>query len=293
VIAIVVHGGVSSQKRQEIQRKGVKEAAREGYSRLDRGDSALDAVESAVVNMEDNPVFNAGTGSSLTIEGEAEMDASVMTDDLHCGAVGAIKWVKNPVKVARMVMEKTDHIILAGEGATRFAWMMGFDYYNPVTPDKRRVLLQKVGELSEDHPRLPRMKDYKWRYGYGTVGAVALDRYGRIAVATSTGGLLMNLPGRLGDTPVIGAGTYANTLGGVSAMGHGECIMRVVLAKAIVDRMGIHPVQKAVDEAISMAGDIGGECGAIALDKTGNVGVGFNTEGMAYASVRDGQLEVF
>lgn len=293
MIAIAVHGGVSGQKRQEIQRRGVKEAAGEGYRLLDRGDSALDAVECAVVKMEDNPVFNAGTGSALTIEGEAEMDASVMTDDLRCGAVGAIKWVKNPVKVARMVMEKTDHIMLAGEGATRFAWMMGFDYYNPVTPDKRRMLLQKIEELSEDDPRLPRMKDYRSRYGYGTVGAVALDRNGRIAVATSTGGLMMNLPGRLGDTPVIGAGTYANAVGGVSAMGHGECIMRVVLAKAIVDRMKTCPVQRAVDETVSIAGDIGGECGAIALDKAGNVGIGFNTEGMAYASIRDGQLEVF
>lgn len=293
MIAIVVHGGVSSHRKEEIQRSGVREAVEKGYELLDRGGSALDAVELAVVQMEDNPAFNAGTGSALTIEGEAEMDASVMTDDLQCGAVGAIKWVKNPVKVARKVMEETDHIVLAGEGATRFAWMMGFEYYNPVTSDRRKLLLDEIRKVSADHPRLPKMKDYRQRYGYGTVGAVALDEKKQIAVATSTGGMMMNLPGRLGDTPVIGAGTYANSLGGASAMGHGECIMRAVLAKAVVDRMGYHPLQKAVDETISTATDTGCKCGVIALDKAGHIGIGFNTEGMAYASIRDEELQVF
>lgn len=293
MIAIVVHGGASSRKKKEAHRNGVIEAVKKGYEVLERGGSALDAVELAVVVLEDNPLFNAGTGSALTIEGEAEMDASVMTDDLRCGAVASIKWVKNPIKVARKVMESTDHAILAGEGATRFAWMMGFDYYNPVTPERRKMLSQQLKRLSSDHPYLPRMKGFLKRFGSGTVGAVALDDKRRIAVATSTGGIMLNLPGRVGDTPVIGAGTYADSTGGASATGHGECIIKLCLAKAVVDKLKTVSVQKAVDEVVSDAKKIGCRCGVIALDKTGNIGIGFNTESMAYASIRDGELNVF
>jgi beta-aspartyl-peptidase (threonine type) len=293
VLAIVVHGGISGRRRKRMQRSGVAEAAQEGYEILRRGGQALDAVEKAVVVMEDNPIFNAGTGSALTLDGEAEMDASVMTGDLRCGAVGSIKWVKNPVTVARKVMEETDHVLLAGEGASRFAWMKGFDYYNPVTPERREMFVKEIREEKMNDPYFPGRGSRTSRYGFGTVGAVGLDEKGGLAVATSTGGIMMNLPGRLGDTPLIGAGTYANRLAGASAMGHGECITRLVLAKAVVDRVEGSTVQGAVDRAISDATELGCRCGVIALDRAGNVGIGFNTEGMAYASMGDGQLKVF
>lgn len=276
-----------------MQRSGVTEAARGGYEVLRRGASALDAVEVAVVTMEDNPIFNAGTGSALTVDGEAEMDASVMTEDLRCGAVGGIKWVKNPVRVARKIMEETDHILLAGEGATRFAWMKGFDYYNPITEERKRMFIEQIRALRGSRPYSPGMEAYGREYGFGTVGAVALDRNRHLAVATSTGGIMLNLPGRLGDTPMIGAGTYANGLGGASAMGHGECIMKLVLAKAVVDRIGVSSVQESVDESMSNATENECRCGVIALDRDGNIGIGFNTEGMAHASLRDGRLRVF
>ncbi|KPJ50125.1 hypothetical protein AMJ40_03685 [candidate division TA06 bacterium DG_26] len=293
MIAIVAHGGISVRGRRERQRIGVKEGVEKGYDVLVRGGSALDAVELAVVVMEDNPVFNAGTGSALTIEGEAEMDASIMADDLRCGAVAAIRWVKNPIKVARKVMEETDHIILAGEGATRFAWMMGFAYHNPVTQDRWKMMLQELSKLGPDHRYLPKTKRLVEAYRFGTVGAVALDRRNRIAVATSTGGMTANLPGRVGDTPVIGAGTYADDMGGASATGHGEAIIRLCLAKAVVERLKGLPVQEAVDDAISVASKRGYRCGVVAVDKEGRIGIGASVTQVAYAWMRDGHCEVF
>lgn len=293
MIAIVVHGGVASHKKKEIQRNGVREAVRAGYEVLSRGGSAVDASEKAVVIMEDNPVFNAGTGSALGTDGQAEMDASIMSDDLNCGAVAAIKWVRNPVRVARCVMDKTDHVLLAGDGATRFAWMMGFDYANVVTEERKRMLEKELGNLATDHPYFPRMKGLLRSQPLGTVGAVAMDEKKRIAAATSTGGMTMNLPGRVGDSAIIGVGTYVDSRGGASTMGHGECIMKMGLARTVIDRLEDLSAQEAADEVISEATNRGCHCGVIVIDRSVDVGIAFNTKGMAYASMRDDRLDLF
>ncbi len=293
MIAIVVHGGVASDKKREVQRNGVQEAARAGYEVLTHGGSAVDAAQKAVVAMEDNPVFNAGTGSALGADGQAEMDASIMSDDLSCGAVAAIMWVRNPIKVARCVMEKTDHVLLAGGGATRFAWMMGYEFANVVTDERKRMLERERQGLTCDHPYFPRMKGLLEGHSLGTVGAVAIDEEKRVAAATSTGGMTMNLPGRVGDSAIIGAGTYVDWRGGASAMGHGECIMKMCLARAVVEKLEQLPAQEAADEAISEATSRGCQCGVIVVDRSENVGIAFNTKGMAYASIRDERLDLF
>jgi beta-aspartyl-peptidase (threonine type) len=293
VIAIVVHGGVASHKKREIQREGVVEAVRAGYEILKQGGSAIDAVENAVVLMEEDPVFNAGTGSALGLDGQAEMDASIMSDDLECGAVAAIKWVRNPVKVARCVMEKTDHILLAGEGATRFAWMMGFECTNVVTEERKRMLAEGLAGLAPDHPYFPRMKGFLRDHSLGTVGSVAVDEKRRVAAATSTGGMNMNLPGRVGDSAIIGAGTYVDRRGGASAMGHGECILKIGLARAAVENLEQSSAQEAAAAAISAATGCGCSSGVIVVDRSENVGIAFNTEGMAYASMCNGRLDHF
>jgi beta-aspartyl-peptidase (threonine type) len=293
VIAIVVHGGVTSHKKEEILRSGVDEAAKAGYEVLSRSGSAVDAVERAVVVMEDNPVFNAGTGSSLGSDGQAEMDASIMSDDGRCGGVAAIKWVKNPVRIARRVMEETDHVLLAGEGATRFAWVMGFEFANVVTPERKKLLDAEREKLGSDHPYFPRMKDLLQSHPLGTVGAVAIDEKKRMAAATSTGGMTMNLPGRVGDSAIIGAGTYVDQRGGASAMGHGECIVKMGLARAVVDRLETLSARQAADELISEATNRGCHCGVVVIDRSVDLGIAFNTRGMAYASIRDDRMQLF
>jgi beta-aspartyl-peptidase (threonine type) len=203
---------------------------------LERGGKAIDAVTEAVVILEDDPRTNAGTGSRMRIDGRIQMDASIMTDDLECGAVAAIEDVKNPILVARRVMD-TPHILLVGRDATRFARKSGFKFYDPTTPAsslrwKESIRQIKTGEL----PAYAK----KWRdYAglVGTVGAVARDSDGRFCAGSSTGGTSYMMPGRVGDTPLIGAGIYCGPAGAVSVTGVGEEIAKRVLAKAVYDRM--------------------------------------------------------
>ncbi|WP_456367234.1 isoaspartyl peptidase/L-asparaginase family protein [Thermococcus sp.] len=298
MVAIIVHGGAGTIKKEEkIPQiiEGVKEAASAGWRELKRG-SALDAVEEAVKVLEDNPLFNAGTGSVLTLDGRVEMDAAIMRGKtLEAGAVAGIWGVKNPISVARKVMERTDHVLLIGEGAVKFARLLGFEEYDPVTDERlkqwrelRKKLLEKgetkhwkkLNELIKEYPELLR----------STVGAVAFDGE-EVVAGTSTGGVFLKVFGRVGDTPIIGGGTYANEVAGASCTGLGEVAIKLALAKSATDfvRLGMD-AQSASEAAISIATKYFGRdtMGIIMVDSKGNVGFAKNTRHMSYAFMRDG-----
>jgi beta-aspartyl-peptidase (threonine type) len=197
--------------------------------------------------------------------------------------------------VAREVMERTDHVFLVGRGAKRFARRAGYRPYDPVTARRRKQWEQMMGELAagKNPPYLPNLSSYGRAQRFGTVGAVAMDRSGHLAAATSTGAMMLRLPGRVGDSPIIGAGTYAHPLGAVSATGHGEEIIKIAWAVRTVDLMRRMSAQKAVEQSIRMATDNGCRGGLIAMDRRGNVGFGFNTRSMSWARADDGGVEVF
>ncbi len=261
--AIIVHGGAGRIRNDELplRLEGCKEAACAGWEILKHGGAALDAAEAAVVVLEDNPLFNAGTGSTLNSLGAVEMDAAIIDGDtLRAGAVAAVQGIKNPIKLARRVMEDGRHLLLAGEGGRLFAREMGFP---ECSPDALIVNAEQK----------------RWEEKHGTVGCVALDGVGKIAVATSTGGIFNKLPGRVGDSPLLGCGTYADDLGGVSCTGHGEAIMRVVLAKSTLEllKSGADP-QTAADQAVVLlAKKTGSTGGLIVLDRQGRIGYARNT----------------
>ncbi|NUM54045.1 MAG: isoaspartyl peptidase/L-asparaginase [Candidatus Hydrogenedentes bacterium] len=259
--ALAVHGGAGQWPEEKVQRAldGVSRALDIGQAILARGGAALDAVEQAVQVMEDDPVFDAGTGSYANTDGEVEMDA-IIADGAsgRFGSVAAVRNVRHPIAVARKVMDDTPHCLLVGEGATRFAHANGFDFI------PNELLL---GESF--HPI------------HDTVGAVALDSYGRLAVATSTGGTRGKMPGRVGDSPIFGAGAYADAACAVSSTGVGEFIMRALLAKFVADGIarGLTP-ELATQGAIAHLAHIGGMGGVIAVDREGRVGRWANTAAM-------------
>lgn len=287
--AIIANGGAGGLTYPGRRRRGLVSAVRAGYEMLRGGGSSLDAVERAVMMLEDAPVFNAGTGSCLNLEGRAEMDASIMTSDMRFGAVAAIERVRNPIRVARLVMEKTDHLLLGGPDAERFAVLMGIPEYDPVTAAARLTWKRRRRNLASKHfPKLGQLIDL-----YGTVGVVAIDRSGAIAVGTSTGGIHLRVPGRIGDTPVLGAGTYADRNGGVSATGHGEEIMRHLLAFRAVGLMARHSARDAGREIIAYATRRGCRCGLIGIDRRGGILCVNNTREMSWAFIRRGTLRTF
>ncbi len=290
---IVVHGGAGFwYKNIRKGLHGVLAAASTGNDILKRGGMALDAVEEAVALMEDNPVFNAGKGSSLTAIETVEMDAAMMDGrDLSAGAVALVREVKNPIRLARLVMEKTNHVLLAGECAERLARIFSLPRSNPVTAERRRILrryrerpppirvawIRRNLRLVEEHPEL---------IPHDTVGAVAVDHEGNFAAATSTGGVLMKLPGRIGDTPLVGAGLYADNLSGAAtATGIGEVIVRLALSKDVCSMMGDGlPATKAAIGAIMTASKrLKGDAGVIAIDRRLRVAAVHNTPYMPWA----------
>ena len=298
MVAIIVHGGAGTIRKEERIPKvieGVRAAVLAGWRELKRG-SALDAVEEAVKALEDNPIFNAGTGSVLTLDGRVEMDAAIMRGKtLEAGAVAGIWGVKNPISVARKVMEKTDHVLLIGDGAVKFARLLGFEEYDPITEERlkqweelRKKLIEKgetrhwkkLNELIKEYPEVLR----------STVGAVAFDGE-EVVAGTSTGGVFLKMFGRVGDTPIIGGGTYANEVAGASCTGLGEVAIKLALAKSATDlvRLGLD-AQSASDAAISLATKYFGRdtMGIIMVDARGNVGFAKNTKHMSYAFMRDG-----
>jgi beta-aspartyl-peptidase (threonine type) len=278
--AIIVHGGAWSIPDDAIEDhiKGCREAAIRGYECLKSG-SAIDAVEEAVKYMEDDPTFDAGYGSFLNSEGEVELDALIVDGrSLRFGAVAGVKRIRNPILLARAVMEKTEHQMFIGEGAEKLAVRIGMS-------------LCDNSELV--HPR----ELERWRKGgnkdiFSTVGAVAMDSDGNLAAAVSTGGTPMKLPGRVGDTPLIGCGAYAdNSLGAAASTGYGEAIMRVVLAKKAVDLMESMPSPLAVKKALLIMKErTGGLGGLIAIDSRGEIGFYHMTSRMAFAYLKDGEI---
>jgi len=286
---IIANGGAGGISFPERRDKGLREAVGAGYEVLREGGTSLDAVERSVAILEDIKIFNAGTGSTLGLTGEVEMDASVMTSDGRYGAVASLREVKNPIRVARMVMERTDHMLLAGEGAQQFARLMGFKRYNPKTRERVRYWKRVRKSLTSRYfTRLKELSPY-----YGTVGVVALDQKGRIAVGTSTGGINLHLPGRVGDTPIIGAGTYCDQNGGVSTTGHGEAIMKTFLALRTVQLLARYPAKAAARKAIDYATRNGCRCGLIGIDRKGGILCLDNTKGMSWCYIKDGTIKSF
>ncbi|MGH7810846.1 MAG: isoaspartyl peptidase/L-asparaginase family protein [Candidatus Binatia bacterium] len=272
--AIIVHGGAGAIKDDSLPARldGCKAAAVAGWQILERGDSALDAAEAVVVLLEDNPLFNAGTGSALNSLGKVEMDAAIMEGQSLCaGSVAAVSGVKNPIQLARRVMEDARHVMLAGEGAFLFARENGFPECRPES-------------LIVDSARK------RWETKYGTVGCVSFDAAGRLAVATSTGGIFNKLPGRVGDSPLIGCGTYADDNGAASCTGEGEAIIRLVLAKRAVGFLHEgSEAQSAARMAVDCLDDqrIAGTGGIILIDRSGKIGYARNTTHMPVCFVTD------
>lgn len=280
---------------------GLEIALKSGWEILEAGGSSLDAVEAAVCELENYPLFNAGRGAVFTHEGKVELDAAIMNGhSLKAGAVTFVKNVKNPVKLARLVMERTEHILLAGEGANQFAEEMGVETESDeyFFTEHRWLQLQRAlssGRVTLDHSL---SGTDKFTTGplvrpIGTVGAVACDKNGYLAAATSTGGMTNKKFGRIGDTPIVGAGTYADDKCAVSCTGHGEYFMLGVAAYDVAARMKYKglSLEDAARETIDNIGTMNGEGGLIAVDGNGNVTLPFNSEGMYRGFVHaDGRL---
>lgn len=301
---IVVHGGAGTwqPERSGPGLAGVRRAAEIGFEILARGDSALDAVEEAVAVMEDNGAFNAGYGSSLTFDKRVEMEASIMDGKtLRAGAAGLLRNVRNPVRLARLVMEKTDHVFIVGEGAEKIAQIFSLEKRSPVSELRLRYWRRQIKALKEGKFPLPRLselaKAHPDVFSLETVGAVALDKDGNVAAATSTGGFPLKIPGRIGDSPLIGCGTYAdNTCGACSATGVGEIAIRLVLAKTVCNYMNEgKTAEEAVETAIRLVNmrlpDVYNSMGLIAVDANGNIGAAHNSPNLCWAYMNNKLLE--
>ena len=270
--AIIVHGGAGPIKDDSLPARleGCKAAAFAGWKILEQGGTALDAAEAAVVVLEDNPLFNAGTGSTLNNSGKVEMDAAIMEgQSLRAGAVAAVSGIRNPIKLARRIMEDGRHVMLASEGALLFAREIGFP----------EVSLE--GLIVESEKK-------RWQSKHGTVGCVAFDGNGKLAVATSTGGIFNKLPGRVGDSALIGCGTYAEEQGAVSCTGQGEAIMRVVLGKSAVELLkGVDPKSAANQAVALLAAKTDSTGGLILINRQGQIGYARNTTHMPVCWICD------
>ncbi len=302
---LVIHGGagnvIPERITEDVQPDYVEkltESLRVGEDILKNGGSSLDAVEAVVRVLEDSPLFNAGRGAVFTIDGNNELDASIMCGkDINSGAVASVTNVKNPVSAARKVMEESPHVLLIGKGAERFSYEKGLEivapsyFFDQERWDNYREFLkrQRSGDTGMNDPSPVDM--------IGTVGAVALDIHGNLAAATSTGGMTGKQFGRVGDSPIIGAGTYANNEScAVSATGHGEYFIRNVVAYDITARMKYKGVslEEAAEYVINnKLKEINARGGIIAVDKDGNISMPFNTEGMFRGFITsEGRLEV-
>ncbi|MCP1374056.1 isoaspartyl peptidase/L-asparaginase family protein [Dyella lutea] len=286
---LVIHAGAGAPRkdmppaREKAIRAALTQALLAGYTELKVGKPAIDGVTAALVVLEDDPLFNAGRGSVFTHAGTLEMDAAIMDGyTLRAGSVAAIDHVRNPILAARAVMEHSSHVMLVGAGAEAFARSQGLAMESDAwfRTEERWQQLQRA--LKEDAANQPHADEATARH-FGTVGAVALDVDGHLAAGTSTGGMNDKLPGRVGDSPIIGAGTYANSGCAVSGTGWGEFYMRTVAAHAICMRVTQlrMPIARAAAEVINQEiPAMGGNGGAIALDDRGHIAIPFNTDGM-------------
>ena len=305
-IGLVIHGGAGTIERSKMTpekerdyRAGLERALTAGYEILKRGGSSLDATEAAVRMLEDDPHFNAGKGSVFTSAGTNEMDASIMDGGtLKAGAVASVRHVKNPIGLARLVMEKSPHVMLDCAGAEAFAKENGIELVDEkyFFTQERWDALQKIKE-AEKHGGIGGKNFFISEDDrHGTVGAVALDRSGNLAAATSTGGMTNKMPGRIGDTPVIGAGTYANNQTcAVSCTGDGEYFIRASVGhdlSALMEYRGMS-LKDAAQAVLDKVARLGGAGGLVAIDGDGNATLPFNTAGMYRGHVGpDGKLVV-
>ncbi|AUD79208.1 beta-aspartyl-peptidase [Kangiella profundi] len=302
--AIVIHGGagtiLKSKMTPEIEQayiEALTHALKTGHQILKEGGSSTEAVKATIVTMEDSPLFNAGKGAVFTHEGKNELDASIMvSSDRSAGAVAGVSHIKNPILLADKVRTDSKHVLMAREGAEAFAKEQGFDMVDPkyFFTQNRWDQLQKI--LKETPDKMQLSEDEAKNSKFGTVGAVALDMNGVITAGTSTGGMTNKRYGRIGDSPIIGAGTYANEYCGISATGHGEYFIRAAVAYdicALVEYKG-ESIQSAADIVIQeKLKTMGGDGGVIGLDKDGNIMMSFNTPGMYRGSIDvDGNITI-
>ncbi len=295
--ALVIHGGAGVMDRDKMPPAVQKEytgvlnrALVVGDSVLHAGGTCLDAIEKTIIVLENSPLFNAGKGAVLTNDGIAELDASIMEGvSLKAGAIAGVRDVKNPIRVARAIMEKSEHVMLSGTGASQFAKEKGYEIVdnNYFITEPRLKSLQQLQKKERENTQNDK---------HGTVGCVALDSYGNIAAGTSTGGMMNKRYGRIGDSPIIGAGTYANnTTGALSCTGHGEYYIRLGFARdisALMEYKNMN-ITQACQEEIKKLTQLGGTGGVIGIDKNGNIAMEFNTSGMFRGYIKsDGKKEV-
>lgn len=302
-LAIAIHGGagtinkseMSEEKRAKYEQK-LQEAVTSGYTLLEQGKSSQEAVVAAIQVLENSPLFNAGKGAVYTFDGKHELDASIMDGKtLNAGAVSGVRTVKSPILLAKKVMDESVHVMLSGEGAELFAAEHGVQLVNNSyfdTDHRYQSLLKAKERIKEAEKELKNFRaahqSLPVEYKVGTVGAVALDAHGNIAAGTSTGGMTAKRYGRVGDSPIIGAGTYANNDScAVSATGHGEYFIRYNVAADICARMQYQglSLKKAANKVVNgVLKEAGGAGGIIAVDRFGNISMPFNTQGMYRAS---------
>lgn len=305
---LVIHGGAGTitkenmtPEKEKAYKDKLTEALKAGYAEIQNGKTSIDAVQSAIVVMENSPLFNAGKGAVFTHEGMNELDASIMYGkDKSAGAVAGVHTIKNPIKAAIAVMQKSEHVMLSGKGAEEFAKEQKLEIVDPKyfwTQDRWNGL-QKALEKEKLKKATTQNKkpDYlEIDQKFGTVGAVALDKEGNITAGTSTGGMTNKRWNRIGDSPVIGAGTYANAQVGISGTGWGEYFIRSTAARTIAAKMEYQnkDVKTATQEVIAEIGKMGGDGGLIALDRNGNIAMEMNTAGMYRGAITDkGEIEV-
>jgi beta-aspartyl-peptidase (threonine type) len=300
---LIIHGGAGTMdrnaitpEREQAYRAGLEQALKAGFAILQRGGSSLDAVEAAVRVLEDDPHFNAGKGAVFTSAGTHELDASIMDGQtLKAGAVMSVQHIKNPVSLARLVMEKSSNVALAGAGAEAFAKENGIELV-----DQKYFFTQERWDAWQRAREAARSGGSEKKFiisdqdKHGTVGAVALDQAGNLAAATSTGGMTNKRLGRVGDSPIIGAGTYAsNATCAVSATGEGEYFIRASVARdisALMEYRGLS-AEEAARTALAKVEKLGGTGGVIVIDRKGNMALPFNTEGMYRGHVdQDGKF---
>lgn len=297
-VALVIHGGAGSLTPDRLSseaeaaiRSVLAEALETGYAVLDEGGSAVDAVEATIRVLEDAPRFNAGKGAVFTAAGKNELDASIMNGaEMQAGAVAGVTTVRNPITAARAVMEKSEHVLLAGAGAEAFAESVGLEMVEPAYfhTERRWKALERRREREKARQDESAAAQSAGRAAdssayFGTVGTVALDRDGRVAAGTSTGGMTYKQHGRIGDSPIVGAGTYANSYCGVSATGHGEYFIRHAVAFDICARMRylkLSVLEAATSVVNGTLMETGGSGGIIAMDSSGNHALVFNTSAM-------------
>lgn len=300
----MIHGGAGTilkssmtDEKESAYKAKLTEALKAGYAEIQKGSSSVDAVASSIMIMENSPLFNAGKGAVFTAEGKNELDASIMYGkDKSAGAIAGVHTIKNPIKAAIAVMQKSEHVMLSGVGAEQFAKDQNLEIVDPKyfwTKDrwdglqklKQKETLKTTKKVSQN--TLP--ESYEIDQKFGTVGAVALDKNGNISAGTSTGGMTNKKYGRIGDAPIIGAGTYANKQVGISATGWGEYFIRATAARTVAAKMEFQnkDVKTATQETIDEIGEMGGDGGMIALDKDGNIAMPFNTAGMYRGAITD------